>query len=100
MVLDERSRHELYLKLEEVLGPEQASTLMEMLPPVGWADVATKRDLDALAVSFESLQNGLLAALRKEMNDQLRSIHASNLATMLGTATLSATVAFVAARVV
>jgi hypothetical protein len=48
MVLDERSRHELRLKLEQVLGPEQATTLMEMLPPVGWADVATKRDLDQL----------------------------------------------------
>ena len=48
MVLDERSRHELYLKLEEVLGPDQATTLMEMLPPVGWADVATKRDLEHL----------------------------------------------------
>jgi CRISPR/Cas system type I-B associated protein Csh2 (Cas7 group RAMP superfamily) len=49
MVLDERSRHELYLKLEQVLGPEPAQTLMEHLPPVGWADVATKRDLDQLA---------------------------------------------------
>ena len=48
MVLDERSRHELYLRLQEVLGPEAATTLMEHLPPVGWADVATKRDLDAL----------------------------------------------------
>jgi hypothetical protein len=48
MVLDERSRHELYLRLEEVLGPEAATTLMEHLPPVGWADVALKRDLDAL----------------------------------------------------
>jgi hypothetical protein len=48
MVLDERSRHQLYLRLEAVLGPEAATTLMEHLPPVGWADVATKRDLDAL----------------------------------------------------
>src|SRR5687767_2528554 len=48
MVLDERSRHELYLRLEEALGPDAATTLMEHLPPVGWADVATKRDLDAL----------------------------------------------------
>ena len=48
MVLDERSRHELYLRLEEVLGSEAATTLMEHLPPVGWADVALKRDLDAL----------------------------------------------------
>ncbi|MDQ1568485.1 MAG: hypothetical protein QOF96_3365 [Actinomycetota bacterium] len=48
MVLDERARHELFLRLEQVLGPESAETLMEMMPPVGWADVATKRDLDAL----------------------------------------------------
>jgi hypothetical protein len=48
MALDERARHELYLRLEQILGAESAETLMEMLPPVGWADVATKRDLDAL----------------------------------------------------
>ena len=48
MVVDERSRHELYRRLEEVLGPEAATTLIEHLPPVGWADVATRHDLAAL----------------------------------------------------
>lgn len=48
MVVDERSRHELYRRLEEVLGPEAATTLIEHLPPVGWADVATKHDLAGL----------------------------------------------------
>jgi hypothetical protein len=48
MALDERARHELFLRLERVLGADEADTLMELLPPVGWADVATKRDLDAL----------------------------------------------------
>ena len=48
MTVDERSRHELYRRLEEVLGPEAATTLIEHLPPVGWADVATKHDLSAL----------------------------------------------------
>ncbi|HVM36296.1 MAG TPA: hypothetical protein VM784_13275 [Actinomycetota bacterium] len=51
MAIDERSRHELFVRLEEVLGEEHASVLMEHLPPVGWADVATKRDLDALALA-------------------------------------------------
>jgi len=48
MVVDERSRHELYRRLEEVLGAEAATTLIEHLPPVGWADVATKHDLVGL----------------------------------------------------
>jgi hypothetical protein len=48
MVVDERSRHELYRRLEELLGPEAATTLIEHLPPVGWSDVATKRDLAGL----------------------------------------------------
>jgi hypothetical protein len=50
MPVDERSRHILFLKLEEVLGSEEATILMEHLPPVGWADVATKRDLDQQGV--------------------------------------------------
>ena len=48
MTISEESRHRLYLRLEEVLGSEEATVLMEHLPPVGWADVATKRDLDYL----------------------------------------------------
>ena len=47
--MDERARHDLYLSLEEHLGAEAATTLMEHLPPTGWAEVATKRDLDHLA---------------------------------------------------
>jgi len=48
MAIDERARHQLYLRLEEQLGAEAATTLMEYLPPTGWSDVATKRDLDQL----------------------------------------------------
>jgi hypothetical protein len=48
MAVDERSRHELYRRLEEVLGPDAATTLIEHLPPVGWADVATRHDLAGL----------------------------------------------------
>jgi hypothetical protein len=48
MATSEESRHEMYVKLEEVLGAQVAATVMEHLPPVGWGDVATKRDLDAV----------------------------------------------------
>ena len=43
----------MYSGLEEKLGPEVADALMAHLPPVGWADVATKQDLAALAQQFE-----------------------------------------------
>lgn len=49
MAVTEERRHGLYSKLEEVIGTEHAATAMELLPPVGWADVATKRDLEHFA---------------------------------------------------
>ena len=67
MTIDERSRHALYLKLEEVLGSEDAEVLMEHLPPVGWADVATKRDLDHLAVATKRDLDQLAAITRKDL---------------------------------
>lgn len=48
MAVTEETRHRLYQRLEQVLGAEEATTLMELVPPVGWGDVATKRDLDVL----------------------------------------------------
>jgi hypothetical protein len=70
MPVDERSRHALYLKLETLLGREEASTLMEHLPPVGWADVATKRDLDQLAVATKRDLDQLAVATKRDL-DQL-----------------------------
>ena len=37
---------------------------MEMLPPVGWADVATKHDLDQLADRFDARLSSALAQLQ------------------------------------
>jgi hypothetical protein len=47
MSVDERSRHQLYQKLQEVLGAEEATTLIAHLPPGGAGRVATKEDLEA-----------------------------------------------------
>ena len=44
--IDERSRHDLFEAVQDKLGPRHADTLMSLLPPVGWADVVTKTDLD------------------------------------------------------
>jgi hypothetical protein len=46
MAVTEAARHDLHEGLIDTLGPERAATLMEHLPPVGWADVATKEHVD------------------------------------------------------
>lgn len=48
---NEERRFQLHQRLDEVLGRDDANTLMEHLPPVGWSDLATKQDLEHLRVS-------------------------------------------------
>ena len=102
MVLDERARHELFLRLEEVLGPERAATLMEMMPPVGWADVATKRDLDHLAdvtrLEFERAIEELRGDVHKALSEQTRTVVLTAVLANAGAVIAVAGVAFAAAR--
>lgn len=46
MAVDDAARHHLHQTLDAAIGQADAVTLMEHLPPVGWADVATNTDLD------------------------------------------------------
>ena len=48
MAISEEVRHRIYESFRASFGDEVANGMMEMLPPVGWADVATKHDLAAL----------------------------------------------------
>ena len=61
MTITDESRFHLHQRLAEVLGQEEASTLMEHLPPVGWADVATRRDLDHAFTHLEATFDRQLA---------------------------------------
>lgn len=63
MAVSEESRHRLHGRLEEILGREEAAALMEYLPPVGWADVATKRDLDHMS----AVLRGELAVMESKL---------------------------------
>ncbi len=99
MAIDERTRHQLFLRLEEVLGDEEANTLMEHLPPVGWADVATKRDLDDLeqrmGLRFDLAEERMhrtveemASTLRLEMSTQTRLLFLGNVGLMITLASL------------
>ena len=67
MTTSDRDRLNLYQKLDEFLGTEEANTLMEHLPPVPWNEVATKSDLNALGVALRSDIDALGTQLRVEM---------------------------------
>ena len=54
MAVDEQARHALYQQAEAAMGSDSAETLMALLPPVGWADVATKHDVAHLAQLMET----------------------------------------------
>ena len=87
MAITEAARHRLYLSLEKALGSEEAATFMEHMPPVGWADVATKRDLEQSgALSAATLRSEMAmfaATLRSEMAD-LRADVRSEMAGLRG----------------
>ena len=54
MATTESSRLEMHLKLKSVLGDKVADTMMDHLPPTGWADVARKSDIDHLAALMDA----------------------------------------------
>lgn len=63
MLVDESRRLALLDRLREVLGEEEARTLIECLPPVRWEQLATKDDIRA---SEERI--------RAEMNSQFAGV--------------------------
>jgi hypothetical protein len=69
VAITEEERFELFERAKEVFGDQTAGTLMTLLPPGGWADVATKHDLDGLAASMRADMSVLGAALRSELHE-------------------------------
>jgi len=102
MAIGERDRHRLYDRLEQVLGAEEATILMAHLPPVGWADVATKHDLDALAernrLEHEALEQRMMAAWRADLLQQTRTMILAMITTMTTAVLAVGGLAFAAAR--
>jgi hypothetical protein len=108
----DQDRRLLYEVLERELGRGPAATLMELLPPVGWADVARQSDLVATRGEMAELRGelrgemaglrgemaelrgdmaelrGEMAELRGEMRAQLPKLYAANVASMIGVAGL------------
>jgi len=81
MTVDDRTRLNLHQRLTEVLGSEEADTLMSHLPPVTWQEVATKGDLDSLRVVLTTDLRSAEAGIRSDMKAMEASIR-SDMKTM------------------
>ncbi len=64
---DEARRHRLFRKLEQVLGPEEAATVMEHLHPRRWDELATKADIEGLRKATQSDIEGLRKATQSDI---------------------------------
>ena len=117
MAVDDRARHELFQQVEAAMGRDSADTLMGLLPPVGWADVATKQDLDHLGDRFDSrigrldgridrfdvrfdrfddrfdvLESRIISAMRQELNGVVLKMYAVVVALVSAVAAFAASV--------
>jgi len=95
MSITEASRFQLRTAIGQILNGEAADTLMELLPPVGWADVATKTDLqhlrDELKGDMHALQLTIEATFEKRLHEQTRWLITTMIA--MNTVMLAASVA-------
>jgi hypothetical protein len=94
MAVDERRRHALHTAAQRQLGDEEADTLMELLPPVGWADVATKQDIAAIEQDIVASENRLYAMMHADFRQQTLHLMTILVPSLLGTIVA----AFTAAR--
>jgi len=85
--ITERARRDLYEHAEGTWGKETADTLMAHLPPVGWADVATKTDVansaELLRKDLTIVEERLTAQLHKELGKQTRVFFAMTLTAII-----------------
>jgi hypothetical protein len=62
--VSEEERLDMANSLEHHLGRQTTMTLMRHLPPTGWGDVATVRDLDQLEIRLDARFDAKLQALQ------------------------------------
>lgn len=95
MAADDRDRYRLQQRLEEVLGPEEASTLMTHLPPSRWDQVVTKDDLDA---RLDLLEERILRTLHETIATSLIAANRTTVLAITGSLTASTTISILVAR--
>lgn len=65
MSVDEEARYRLHQSLQRAIGDREAATLMAMLPPGGWENVASKDDIRRLEAATKDDIRHLRGELRQ-----------------------------------
>lgn len=113
MAVDEQKRHQLFVRLEEVLGADETATLMSGVPPGGWIELATKADIqlvrddvrgemrqlgERIDLRIEALEHRLAATFRAELTAAITSQTRSLILTVAALAITLSGMAFAADR--
>jgi uncharacterized protein involved in exopolysaccharide biosynthesis len=109
-MVNDALRRRLYEAAAHTWGPDEADALMELLPPVGWDDVARQADIREVRAEIQLVRaelkseiaevrgeiaevRGEVADLKGEVADLTGEVHqlfpkliAANIASMLGVA--------------
>ena len=78
MSVTEYERHQIFQWYEEAMGSERAAIMMNLIPPVGWGEVATRSDLVALGNGLR----GEMSMLRSELRGEMKAGNAELLRTL------------------
>jgi hypothetical protein len=94
MAVDEQKlRISLHQRLEASLGTDEAALLMDYLPPVGWADIARRSDIDTIRVEMAALRSDVRSELRAEIANLKSSLLMWMIPTLLASVALGVTLA-------
>ena len=82
MEVTEYERHQLFVWFEERMGQERAATMMNLIPPVGWFDLASKQDLLELEGRIDGRLAKMESSLTKTYVTWLLASHAAVVAVL------------------
>ncbi len=82
--IGEERRLALMQRLTEVLGEEEARTLMESLPPTSWYNIATKDDIRATKDDIRALKEWTQAEFTN-LRGEMKQMFAQQTRTMVFT---------------
>jgi hypothetical protein len=88
MSVSEFQRHQIFQWFEEAMGSERAAIMMDLLPPVGWGDIATRSDLDIVRMEIRAAEDRLDARMSRLESSLTRSFVTWLLASQAATVTL------------